>query len=192
MAAAAGKLLIRFANQLNSSPPRLIISAAASAALPLAGVTSPKPRSKVLESAVAPLRASLGKDSKVQAGVEDDDGVSLATMKLPANTDIPLFETLLFQWANSLCQGANLPLPVPLKVDKVEGGARLGFIEIDNGKTEVFAYIDCLVFPATGNSGPLFRATRNGPMKDQTPPGEPRIMRSLLQALQKSVQIASS
>jgi hypothetical protein len=23
---------------------------------------------------------------------------------------------LKYQWANSLCQGANLPLPVPLKV----------------------------------------------------------------------------
>lgn len=97
MAAAAGKLLIRFAHQLNPTPPRLIISTAASAALPLAGVTSPKLQSKVLESAVAPLRASSGKDSDVLAGVEDDGGVSLGTMKLPANTDIPLFETLLFQ-----------------------------------------------------------------------------------------------
>lgn len=77
-------------------------------------------------------------------------------------------------------------------MDKVEGGARLGFVKIDNGKTEVCAYIDCLVFPATDGSGPVFRATRYGLMEDQTPPGEPRIMRSLLQALQKSVQIASS
>ena len=51
-------------------------------------------------------------------------------------------------------------------------------------------YIDCLVFPATADSGPIFRAIRNGSLKDRSPPGEPRIMRSLLLALQKSVEIA--
>ncbi|KAK4749915.1 hypothetical protein SAY87_027364 [Trapa incisa] len=172
---------------------------------------------------------------------EDDDGVSLGTMKLPPDTDLPRFETLLFQWANSLCQGANLPLPVPLKVsaflmtllygqkcnfcssvshginevlkfdgsspaaglviayflfvtiqqvDKIPGGARLGFITIEDGKTEVLVYIDCQVFPPTDGANPMFRAMRNGPSKDQPPPGEPRIMRSLLGALQKSVAIA--
>lgn len=77
-----------------------------------------------------------------------------------------------------------------MKVDKVQGGARLGFIRVDEGKTEVLVYIDCTVSPAPDGTGPIFRAVRNGPLKDQTPPGEPRIMRSLLQALQKSVQIA--
>ncbi|KAK6942578.1 hypothetical protein RJ641_027955 [Dillenia turbinata] len=125
------------------------------------------------------------------AGGEDEDGVSLGTMKLPPDIDIPRFESLLFQWANSLCQGANLPLPVPLKVDKVPGGARLGFITIGDGQTQVLVYIDCLVFPPTdGDSGPVFRAVRNGPLKDQSPPGEPRIMRSLLLALKKSTEIA--
>ncbi|KAK9170374.1 hypothetical protein Syun_002514 [Stephania yunnanensis] len=120
-------------------------------------------------------------------------GSSLGTMKLPSDTDIPRFETLLFQWANSLCQGANLPLPVPLKVDKIKGGVRLGFIIIGDGKTEVPVYIDCLVCPARADdkaSRPFFRAVRNGPKRDEAPPGEPRIMRSLLQALQKSVEIA--
>ncbi|KAH0454354.1 hypothetical protein IEQ34_016278 [Dendrobium chrysotoxum] len=120
----------------------------------------------------------------------DDDGISLGTMKLPTDTDITLFETLLFQWANSLCQGANLPLPVPLKIDKVQGGVRLGFIKVVDGKTEVFVYIDCLVYPAAEGTGPVFRAIRNGPAKAKIPPGEERIMRSLLQALQKSLEIA--
>ncbi|EXB54593.1 hypothetical protein L484_019163 [Morus notabilis] len=134
----------------------------------------------------AAVKASPGSDGVLPA----DDGVSLGTMKLPSDTDLQRFESLLFQWANSLCQGANLPLPVPLKVDKIAGGARLGFITIGDGKTEVLVYIDCLVFPATDSSGPIFRAIRNGASKDQPPPGEPRIMRSLLQALQKSVEIA--
>lgn len=67
----------------------------------------------------------------------------------------------------------------------------MGFITIGDGKTEVLVYIDCLVFPATDVSGPIFRAIRNGSLKDQPPPGEPRIMRSLLQALKKSVEISS-
>ncbi|KAK8600501.1 hypothetical protein V6N13_059712 [Hibiscus sabdariffa] len=135
-------------------------------------------------------KASSAKDDITPAADDPENGVSLGTMKLPSNTDIPRFETLLFQWANSLCQGANLPLPVPLKIDKITGGVRLGFITVGDGKTEVLVYIDCLVFPASDNSSPIFRAIRNGALKDQSPPGEPRIMRSLLQALQKSVEIA--
>ncbi|KAL9236221.1 hypothetical protein vseg_010920 [Gypsophila vaccaria] len=123
----------------------------------------------------------------------DDEGVSLGTMALPSNIDIPRFETLLFQWANSLCQGAQLPLPVPLKVDKIEGGVRLGFVEIDDGKAQTFVYIDCVVIPGSKETdGPKFVATRNGAMKNKVPPGEPRIMKSLLAALQKSVQIATA
>ncbi|GFZ09222.1 hypothetical protein Acr_20g0010300 [Actinidia rufa] len=134
---------------------------------------------------------ALPENGGVLPADEDEDGVSLGTMKLPLETDLLRFESLLFQWANSLCQGANLPLPVPLKVDKVPGGVRLGFITIgDGGETEALVYIDCLVFPATEGSGPIFRAIRNGPKKDQSPPGEPRIMRSLLLAIQKSADIA--
>lgn len=66
----------------------------------------------------------------------------------------------------------------------------MGFVTIRDGKAEVTLYIDFLVFPATESSGPIFRAIRNGPMKDSPPPDEPRIMRSLLQALQRSVEIA--
>ncbi|KAI8562986.1 hypothetical protein RHMOL_Rhmol03G0078800 [Rhododendron molle] len=167
------------------------------------------------------LPGNKGGGSPADEDDDDDDGVSLGTMKLPLDTDLPRFETLLFQWkitgkigtsglmllvfdhqvifplsgllqwANSLFQGANLPLPVPLKVDKIPGGARLGFITIGDGSvTEVLVYIDCLVFPATNSSGPMFRAIRNGPSKGQPAPGEPRIMGSLLQAIKKSVEIA--
>ncbi|XP_066307511.1 uncharacterized protein [Miscanthus floridulus] len=139
--------------------------------------------------AVKPPRAAPGKGGIVPAS-DDDDGVSLGTVKLPGNIDIARFESLLFQWGNSLCQGANLPLPVPLRVDKVEGGIRLGFIAVEDGATQTLVYIDCLVSPAPDGSGLVFQAIRNGPMKDKQPPGEPRIMRSLLEALQKCIQIA--
>uniref|UniRef100_A0ACD5WKC8 Uncharacterized protein n=1 Tax=Avena sativa TaxID=4498 RepID=A0ACD5WKC8_AVESA len=137
--------------------------------------------------AIAPPRAVPGKGGIVPA---DDDGVSLGTVKLPGNIDVARFEALLFQWGNSLCQGAMLPLPVPIKVDKVEGGIRLGFIGIDDGATALLAYIDCLVSQAPDGSGLVFQAIRNGAMKDMEPPGEPRIMRSLLQALQTSIRLS--
>ncbi|XP_030531848.1 uncharacterized protein LOC115741943 isoform X3 [Rhodamnia argentea] len=63
-------------------------------------------------------RASPGGERGIVPSDGDDDGVSLGTMKLPPDTDLQRFETLLFQWANSLCQGANLPLPMPLKVGR--------------------------------------------------------------------------
>nr|XP_043610297.1 uncharacterized protein LOC122582018 [Erigeron canadensis] len=135
-------------------------------------------------------RASPSNSSITPAG-DDEEGVSLGTMKLPMNTDLVRFESLLFQWANSMSQGAQLPLPMPLKVDKIEGGVRLGFITIGDGVTEVPVYIDCLVFPAAAGSTPFFRAVRDGPMKDKSPPGEPRIMKSLLAALKKSVELAA-
>ncbi|KAI3667508.1 hypothetical protein L6452_42572 [Arctium lappa] len=141
-------------------------------------------------SGCAVPRASPTNGNITPAG-DDEEGVSLGTMKLPMNTDIDRFETLLFQWANSLSQGAQLPLPMPLKVDKIQGGVRLGFITIGDGVTEVPVYIDCLVFPAVAGSTPVFRAVRDGPMKDRSPPGEPRIMKSLLAALKKSVELAT-
>lgn len=76
------------------------------------------------------------------------------------------------------------------QVDKIPGGARLGFITIGDAETEVLVYIDCLVFPGTDSSVPIFRAVRNGIKKEQPPPGEERIMRSLLEALKKCVEIA--
>jgi len=76
------------------------------------------------------------------------------------------------------------------QADKVEGGIRLGFIAVEDGATQTLVYIDCLVSPAPDGSGLVFQAIRNGPMKDKQPPGEPRIMRSLLEALQKCIQIA--
>ncbi|KAM2976599.1 hypothetical protein FF2_013651 [Malus domestica] len=133
--------------------------------------------------------SSQEKDSLIPSD-DAEDGVLLGTMKLPSDTDLPRFQILLFQWANSLCQGANLPLDMPLKVDKIAGGTRLGFVTIGNAEVEVPVYIDCLVFPPSDGSRPIFRAVRNGRLKDKTPPGEPRIMRNLMQALQKSVQIA--
>ncbi|KAI3811661.1 hypothetical protein L1987_21388 [Smallanthus sonchifolius] len=141
-------------------------------------------------SGYAVPRASPANNSITPAG-DDEEGVSLGTMKLPMNTDLDRFETLLFQWANSMNQGAQIPLPMPLKVDKVKGGVRLGFITIGDGVTEVPVYIDCLVFPAAGGLPPIFRAIREGPMKDRSPPGEPRIMKSLLAALKKSVELAA-
>ncbi|XP_010516823.1 PREDICTED: uncharacterized protein LOC104792386 [Camelina sativa] len=164
------------------SPGRTLRRPSIPCLLPTNGVAG---RRQMKKSVVA--NASPG-NGGVKAG--EEDGVSLGTMKLPGNTDIARFETLLFQWANSLCQGANLPLPVPLKVDRISGGARLGFIVMeDEGKTDVPVYIDCLV-NQTKEDGLVFQATRHGRKKDKAPPGEERIMRSLLGALKRAVELA--
>ncbi|XP_044486760.1 uncharacterized protein LOC123211864 isoform X3 [Mangifera indica] len=63
-----------------------------------------------------PVPKSSQPNDSVVPSEDDENGVSLGTMKLPPNTDLQHFDSLLFQWANSLCQGANLPLPMPLKV----------------------------------------------------------------------------
>lgn len=85
---------------------------------------------------------------------------------------------------------ANLPLPTPLKVDRVKGGVRLGYIRINEGVIEDLVHIDVIVNAAEGDQKPYFQATRNGQFKDKVPPAEPLIMQSLLQALKKSIQLA--
>ncbi|KAJ8427898.1 hypothetical protein Cgig2_008516 [Carnegiea gigantea] len=120
----------------------------------------------------APVRSSPGKDGLVPSAA-DDEGVSLGTMKLSRDINIPRFETLLFQ------------------VDKIEGGVRLGFVSIEDGKANVEVYIDCTVIPGSNDSEDhMFRAIRKGAPKDRVPPGEPRIMKSLLAALKTSAQLA--
>lgn len=137
-----------------------------------------------------PVKSSPRKDGAVSTAA-DEEGISLGTMKLSLDTNIPRFEILLFQWANSLNQGAQLPLPCPMKVDKIEGGVRLGFVSIDDGKATVEVYIDCMVIPGSnGSDGHLFRAIRKGVQKEKVPPGEPRIMKSLLAALKTSAELA--
>ena len=71
-----------------------------------------------------------------------------------------------------------------VQVDKVKGGIRLGFVQINEGKVENLVHIECLIFPA------VFRALQNGHLKNETPPGEPMIMQSLLQALKKSIDLS--
>lgn len=53
--------------------------------------------------AVKPPRAAPGKGGIVPAS-DDDDGVSLGTVKLPGNIDIARFESLLFQVCLCSCR----------------------------------------------------------------------------------------
>ncbi|KAH9307735.1 hypothetical protein KI387_035646 [Taxus chinensis] len=138
------------------------------------------------------ILSAASKEGGIVKTDQFEEPISLGTMKLPPNVNLKKMETLLFQWGNSLTQGANLPLPAPLKVDKVKGGVRLGFVTINEGKVEDLVHIDCLVFPATEGSSAMFRALRDGRLKNETPPGEAAIMQRLLPALRKSIDLASS
>ncbi|CAM6088686.1 unnamed protein product [Calypogeia fissa] len=117
--------------------------------------------------------------------------ITLGTAQLPKDVDLNKLETLLFQWGASLTQNANLPLPVPLKVDRIEGGVRLGYIRVIDGKVEDLVHIDVIVTPPNEEQPKaIFRAIRNGEMKGSVPPGEPAIMQSLLAALKMSIPLA--
>lgn len=76
-------------------------------------------------------------------------------------------------------------------MDRVEGGVRLGYIRVVDGKMEDLVHIDVLVTPPSDEQPKaMFRAIRNGPMKNSVPPGEPAIMQSLLAALKISIPLA--
>ncbi|GLJ48439.1 hypothetical protein SUGI_1022430 [Cryptomeria japonica] len=45
----------------------------------------------------------------------------------------------------TLTQGVKVPLPTPLKVEKVKGRGRLGLIRINKGKVEDLVHIDSLI-----------------------------------------------
>ncbi|KAL3701906.1 hypothetical protein R1sor_019928 [Riccia sorocarpa] len=114
--------------------------------------------------------------------------VQLATGKIPDDVDLKLFESLLFKWGSSLTQNANLPLPVPLKVDRIAGGVRLGYVKVVEAIVEEVCHIDVVVVPKSDDQPKaLMVALRNGKLKDTTPPAEPLIMQSLLQALRTAV-----
>eukprot|EP00897_Mesotaenium_endlicherianum_P006041 jgi/Mesen1/5465/ME000273S04700 len=119
--------------------------------------------------------------------VTNDLPVSLGTAELPREIDIKRLETLMYQWASSLTQNANLPLPASIQVDKIDDGVRVAWVRVVDGKVELVACIDVTVTPGTAGGPPMFRAVRDGPFKDQVPPGEPTIMQSMLSALKQSV-----
>lgn len=55
-----------------------------------------------------------------------DSALQLATARLPAKADRALFATSLFNWASSITSyGRNLPLSLPLKVDRNDEGDEL-------------------------------------------------------------------
>ncbi|KAI5057455.1 hypothetical protein GOP47_0027470 [Adiantum capillus-veneris] len=135
------------------------------------------------------LRAQAS-SSELAGAVDWGEPISLGTVKLPDNINLQKLDILLYQWGSNLTQNANLPLPAPIKVDKIKGGVRLGYIRLVDGAIEDLAHIDCCVFPGTKDSSAMFRAVRSGRFKDQVPPGEALIMQSLLQSLKMSIQLA--
>ncbi|XP_020704741.1 uncharacterized protein LOC110115739 isoform X4 [Dendrobium catenatum] len=110
MASSASQL---FPFPVNQNRPSSPVSLAKFGTVTFPGHRGPSKHWRGFSIEISAPRVSPSNEG-IATGV-DDDGISLGTMKLPTDTDITLFETLLFQWANSLCQGANLPLPVPLK-----------------------------------------------------------------------------
>eukprot|EP00850_Spirogloea_muscicola_P000376 SM000001S04778 [mRNA] locus=s1:2121521:2122741:- [translate_table: standard] len=135
------------------------------------------------------FRLQATSSEKLASG-DNTPAISLGTAQLPADIDLKKLDGYLFQWANSVTQSANLPLPLPLKVDKLDNGVRLGYIRVVNGEVEPIVNIDVTLTPASGDETAMFRAVRSGPLKGQAPPGEPTLMQSMLAALKKAVPLS--
>lgn len=138
----------------------------------------------------AKAQASSTTDLSGAGAADWGEPISLGTVKLPPNVNLQKLERLIYQWGSNLTQNADLPLPVPIKVDKIQGGVRLGYIRLVNGEIDDLAHIDCVVYPGTKDSNAMFRAVRGGRLKNEVPPGEPLIMQGLLKALKKSIELA--
>lgn len=145
-------------------------------------------RGRLHKFLAAPL-AAAGDGDVVTQNVSEG-GVSLGTARLPDDVNLRQLESLLYQWANDLTANGNLPLPIPIKVDKKEGGISIGFVRLRDGRVEAPVSIDISLSAAGGGRPAMFRAVRTGASKDQVPPGEPIIMQSLLQALKMAIPLA--
>eukprot|EP00271_Cylindrocystis_brebissonii_P009219 TRINITY_DN23916_c0_g1_i1.p1 TRINITY_DN23916_c0_g1~~TRINITY_DN23916_c0_g1_i1.p1 ORF type:complete len:210 (-),score=12.09 TRINITY_DN23916_c0_g1_i1:216-845(-) len=118
------------------------------------------------------------------------DLISLGTMELASNVDLPKLRSLMLQWANSLTANANIPLPAPIQVDAIDEGTRLSYIRLKDGFIETLVYIDVKVTAGEGDRPAMFTAMRGGTFNSQTPPGEPTIMSSMRGALIKALALS--
>eukprot|EP00877_Chromochloris_zofingiensis_P009794 jgi/Chrzof1/5068/Cz15g10180.t1 len=56
----------------------------------------------------------------------DDPHITLGTATIPRSANLQMFTNSLYQWASSITSsGANLPMSLPLKVDRMESGFQI-------------------------------------------------------------------
>ena len=75
------------------------------------------------------------------------DSAQLGTAKLPPTVDEAVFVRSMFQWANGLTtSGQNLPFALPQRVDALETGFSMAFLQSDpNGEPGTFVSVGEIV-----------------------------------------------
>ena len=83
----------------------------------------------------------------VRAAADEDESVQLGTAKLPPTVDEAVFVRSMFQWANGLTtSGQNLPFALPQRVDALETGFSMAFLQSDpNGEPGTFISVGEIV-----------------------------------------------
>ena len=76
-----------------------------------------------------------------------DSSAQLGTAKLPPTVDEAVFVRSMFQWANGLTtSGQNLPFALPQRVDALETGFSMAFLQSDpNGEPGTFISVGEIV-----------------------------------------------
>ena len=125
-----------------------------------------------------------------------DSGAQLGTAKLPKTVDEAVFVRSMFQWANGLTtSGQNLPFALPQRVDALETGFSMAFLQSDpNGEPGTFVSVGEIVASVEdvdGDARALIvrgtgKAAEKGVLVDV-----PMVMNTMVPAIKNAIAMSS-
>ena len=128
--------------------------------------------------------------------VSADSAAQLGTAKLPSTVDEAVFVRSMFQWANGLTtSGQNLPFALPQRVDALETGFSMAFLESDpNGEPGTFVSVGEIVASVEdvdGDARALIvrgtgKAAEKGVLVDV-----PMVMNTMVPAIKNAIAMSS-
>jgi len=124
------------------------------------------------------------------------DSAQLGTAKLPSTVDEAVFVRSMFQWANGLTtSGQNLPFALPQRVDALETGFSMAFLQSDpNGEPGTFVSVGEIVASVEdvdGDARALIvrgtgKAAEKGVLVDV-----PMVMNTMVPAIKNAIAMSS-
>ena len=125
-----------------------------------------------------------------------DSSAQLGTAKLPKTVDEAVFVRSMFQWANGLTtSGQNLPFALPQRVDALETGVSMAFLQSDpNGEPGTFVSVGEIVASVEdvdGDARALIvrgtgKAAEKGVLVDV-----PMVMNTMVPAIKNAIAMSS-
>ena len=125
-----------------------------------------------------------------------DSSAQLGTAKLPKTVDEAVFVRSMFQWANGLTtSGQNLPFALPQRVDALETGFSMAFLQSDpNGEPGTFVSVGEIVASVEdvdGDARALIvrgtgKAAEKGVLVDV-----PMVMNTMVPAIKNAIAMSS-